>query len=305
MGTSSAAKLMEAPKLNLGRMPVLRAILERLAAECGELLGRLSNETMTFFVNQIEPGNSWDILESYEDSVGAIYHAVEWDSRFLIGLDRRFVFSTMEAAYGGDASEAPLDSDRPFSSLELRIAKDVFSTVIPRLEALFSNFTPVTFSFDKMATPLDFTILGPTDVPAVIVQLLFQVQDSGGRMFLLIPQAALYPIRRKLERETSAPPVVNDPHWTRKLKTGLSRTSVSLSAVLDGETMTLGEVASLKAGQILPLRSGPKSLVTLQSGEESLFMCQAGQSNGVFTLMVDAPVSEKDVWSELLNDIQA
>ncbi|MDZ4792428.1 MAG: hypothetical protein SGJ17_14700, partial [Hyphomicrobiales bacterium] len=178
--SGSAAKLLEAPKLSVGRMPVLRAIFERLAAESNELLARLCNESMTFFVNQIEPGQSWDILETYEDSVGAIYHAAEWDSRILIGLDRRFIFSIMEAAFGGDGSENALETSRAFSSLELRMVKEILNTLVPLLEAMFARVSPVTFDFEKLSTPLDFTVLGPSDVPAVQVQLLFQVQDGGG-----------------------------------------------------------------------------------------------------------------------------
>jgi hypothetical protein len=49
---------------------VLHTIFERVATSCGEHLRQYCAAPTTFFVNQVKTGNSWDILESYEDAVG-------------------------------------------------------------------------------------------------------------------------------------------------------------------------------------------------------------------------------------------
>ena len=99
-------KLLETPKLALDRLPVLTNILERLVATCAERFREYCTIPCSFFVNQLEAGNSWDVLESYEDSIAAIYYARAWDAQVLVGLDRRFIFSLIDAAYGGDGSDA-------------------------------------------------------------------------------------------------------------------------------------------------------------------------------------------------------
>jgi hypothetical protein len=58
--------------------------------------------------------------------------------------------------------------------------------------------TQVSFKLDRLETGVEFTILGPNDMPVVAAQILFQVMDNGGRMFIFVPQAALYPLRKKL-----------------------------------------------------------------------------------------------------------
>src|SRR5688572_33193103 len=84
-------KLLEPPKLSIDRLPVLHTIFERVATICSEHLRQYCAAPTTFFVNQVKTGNSWDILESYEDGVAVVYYIPEWDANVLIWVDRTFV----------------------------------------------------------------------------------------------------------------------------------------------------------------------------------------------------------------------
>src|SRR5262245_15448585 len=133
----TAEKLLETPKLAVDRLPVLPLIFERFGTACTEGLRELCAEPTTFFINQIESSNSWDVLESYEDSAAAIFYSPEWDTRILIGLDRRCIFSMMEAMYGGDGKEMPYEGERPFSTLETRVARTTAEIAAKALQTSF------------------------------------------------------------------------------------------------------------------------------------------------------------------------
>jgi flagellar motor switch protein FliM len=216
-------KLLETPKLALDRLPVLTNLLERLVAACAERFRDYCTIPCSFFVNQLEAGSSWDVLESYEDSVAAIYYARTWDTQVLVGLDRRFIFSLIDAAYGGDGSTQPFETDRPFTPLEIRLARSVFNIVTPAFEELLQPVTPVSFELEKVESKLDFQILGPSEIPVVVVQILFQVLDNGGRMFMIIPQSALHPIRKRLERGRSFESMTSTPIGRARCRTDLYR----------------------------------------------------------------------------------
>lgn len=297
----AAEKLLEPPKLVVDRLPVLAAIFERLAATCADGLRDFCAPPSTFMVNAVSSGSSWDTLESYEDSIAAIYYVPEWDVRVLIGLDRRFIFGLVDAMYGSDGSEAAYEVKRPFSSLEVRIAREVFEIAMPALKSLFSTICGVTFQLDKIHTALEFQTLGQHDVPVVVAQLVFQVMDAGGRMFIIIPQSALLPIRKKLESEHTPEVKREDPEWSRQLREGVARTKVTLNAILEVQPMTLHEVSNLQVGQIMKLRATRQSLVTLECEGQPLFLCKLGQSKGFFTLIVDSTVEvNKGVIGDLL-----
>ncbi len=180
-----------------------------------------------------KPATSWDVLESYEDSIAAIYYSREWDAKVVLGLDRRFIFSLTDAAFGGDGSMPPFESDRPFTSLECRLARSVFNIVIPEFEDLLQPITSVTFDFEKLETKLDFQILGQTDIPVVVIQILFQILDNGGRMFMIIPQSALYPIRKLLERSRALEGHHVDPDWAKRMQDGIASANMVLHGTLE------------------------------------------------------------------------
>lgn len=298
-------KLLEPPKLEVERLHVLKGVLERLVTTCAERFREYCNVPSSFFVNQIESGNSWDVLESYEDSIAGIYYSRQWDSKIVVGLDRRFIFSLTDAAFGGDGTMPPFESDRPFTALESRLARSVLSIVIPEFEELMNSISPVSFELEKLESKLDFQILGQTDVPVVSVQILFQILDNGGRMFMIIPQSALYPIRRQLERSRALDQQNADPEWQKKMRDGIASASMVLNGVLEGPQMTLGDIANLEPGQILRLEADMKSLIGLECQDERLFWCRLAQSKNHFALVVEQPIDkQKEFVSDLIGGQQ-
>ncbi len=286
--------LLEPPKLAIDKLPVLHTIFERVATLCSEKLRPFCTAPTTFFVNQVKTDNAWDVLENYEDAIAATFYVPEWDSSILIGVDRKFVFSLIEACYGSDGTEKPYESDRPFSNFEARFMKHVLLAAAGALEACFETVTQVSFKLDRLETSIEFTILGPTDFPVVTAQILFQVMDGGGRMFALIPQSALYPIRKKLAREHQPVSQSNDPRWAQRMQRGISQTEIALEAVLETRTMTLGEIKGLHVGQLIQLRAHTRDLIAIQSGGERLFRAKLAQSNGKFLFIIETIENTKD-----------
>ena len=292
--------LLETPKLAIDKLPVLHAIFERVATSCTESLRQICSAPATFFVNQVKPGDAWDILESYEDSIAATFYVPEWDATILIGLDRKFVFSLIEASFGSDGTDLPYESDRPFSSFEARFAKQILGIAGAALEQCFEVVTQVSFKLDRLETSVEFTILGPNDVPIVAAQILFQVMDNGGRMYILIPQSALYPLRKKLAREHQPVSPTNDPRWTQQMQRGISRTEVTLQAILETRIMLLGDVSQFRVGQLLPLRAHTQDLIAIQSGSEQLYRAKLGQSNGKFLFVIETVNNMKETAIEYI-----
>jgi len=304
-GQPGTDKLLEPPKLEVDRLHVLKGVLERLVTTLAERFRDYCNVPSSFFVNQMESGNSWDVLESYEDSIAGVYYSRQWDSKIVVGLDRRFIFSLTDAAFGGDGSMPPFETDRPFTSLEARLARSVFAMVVPTLEELLAPIASVEFELEKLETKLDFQVLGQTDVPVIAVQILFQILDNGGRMFMIIPQSALYPIRKLLERQRALDGTSVDPEWQKKMQDGLASADMMLKGVLEGPTLTLGEIAALEPGHILRLDADPKSPVALECQDERVFWCRLAQSKSHFALVVEQPIDrEKELVSDLIGTSQ-
>jgi flagellar motor switch protein FliM len=301
-GTAQAAAraLIEAPKLALDRAPVLQGIFERLAGMCGEGLRALCTPACTFMLNGLSTGNTWDLVEPYEDGLGGIYYAREWDARIIIGCDRRFVFSLVDAMFGGDGTETPYEGDRAYSTIEIRSMKEALGLAAGALQTLFAPVAQTSFVLERVETKLDFSTLGVDDAPAVMSQFIVQVLDGGGQLFVLIPQAALAPFRKRFERERPPESAHHDPIWSRQIQTEIGRAEVQLFATMEGPSIALDTIAGFRIGQILKLDVTPDSLVTLEGEGQALFRCRLGQSRGMFTVRVEASVDEQQL---LLSEI--
>lgn len=277
----------ETPKLALDRAPVLQGVFERLAGKCGEGVRGLLAPRCTFMLDGLITGTTWDLIETYEDGFGSVYYSPEWDARILIGCDRRLVFSFVEAMFGGDGAEHGFESSRSFSSIEIRAIKEIINVAAGGLQTLLAPIEHTTLGFERAEAKLDFSTLGLPDAPAIMAQLVAQVFDGGGRIFVLIPQSALVPFRKRLEQRRPPDQPHRDPQWARQLLAEVGRADIRLDAVIAGPEMSLAQLAALRVGHLMKLNIATDGLLNLVSGEKTLFHCKLGQSRGKFTVRIE------------------
>ena len=288
-GPSNPAEIFEAPKLSVEKLPQLRALFERLAGTCVEDLKDLVTAPMACFLNQVEAKDSWDAVDGFENCLAAIFYSGEWDSQILIAMERRLLHSLVDIMYGGDGADTSTEG-RALSKLELDLAKELFVKAATSVSNAFKPLALVSFSYEKIETEIEFTILGPQNIPCVFAQLLFQVLDSGGRMFILLPHSALLPLRKKMERGTLRESQAEDPAWTRQLQSRVAASNVKLRALVDAAPSTLQAVSRMHVGQVLELDNLADPLITLESEGAPMFKCSLGQLDGYLSVKIDKPI---------------
>lgn len=286
--------LLDAGGLSLDRMPMLSIIFDRLATACADNLKHLAVSPIFYSLSSVETEAFGDLLEPYEaNAVAGIFYSPQWDSHILVGLDRDFVFTMVEVLLGADGSEPPVEDARNFSSIELRIAQMTLEQVGKALESAFALVSQTTLKLERTETRMDFAIIGRRSNKAVAAKFLLQALNRGGEMFLIIPQSVLNPMRQSLSKVLTGESTVRDPRWERQIAAEVKKTEVTLRAVLEERTLTLGEIADLRIGQVLPLDATPKSRVKLEGQDQPLFWCEVGQANGAYVLRIDEVINQE------------
>ncbi|WP_349368583.1 FliM/FliN family flagellar motor switch protein [Salinarimonas sp.] len=286
-------RLLDAAGITLDRLPMLNVIFDRVATYCADGLRHMSASPSYFSVSNIESGRIGDILEDYDaNAIAAMYHAVDWDTRILVGFDRDFVFTMIEVLFGSDGSEPPVDDERGFSNIEMRVAQALFDEAGKAVQQAFGPISKTALNLERIETRMDFAIIGRRNNLAVVAKLLIQALGRGGEMFVIIPQSALSPMRQSLAHVVSTDVATADPRWSKQMQSEVSRTTVSLEAVLEERTVDLGDVAGLQVGQVLELQATPATLVRLECNGQALFRCRLGQSQGAYMLQVEDVIDE-------------
>jgi flagellar motor switch protein FliM len=292
--------LLEQAGLSLERLPMLQVIFDRVATQCSEGLRQVSTTPAYLQLDEVATGRLGDILDEFGAGLTTVYHSPELDSQVLIGVDRAFLFTLVEAMFGGDGSEPPCKDDRPLSTIETRVAQLICEQAANALHSAFAPVAPATFKFERVETRMDFAVVGRRNNHAVVARVRLHAIERTGRLFIVIPQAALNPIRQNLARDVAAEVSQRDPRWVKQLESEVGRTAVSLRAVIDEPGLTLGDVAALKVGEVLKLRATPRSPIKLEAQDQSLFMCQLGQADGFYTVRVESRIDQKQ---ELLDGL--
>jgi len=294
-------RLLDAAGLSLDRLPMLHVIFDRMTTFCADHLRHLAASPMYYSLSEIESGRIGDVLEMYEaNAIAGIFHVPEWDSHVLVGFDRDFIFTMVEVLLGSDGSEPPVDEERGFSNIELRLAQAIFEQMGKALQASFALVVDTPFKFERLETRMDFAVIGRRNNQSVVAKFLLQALNRGGEMFVIIPQSVLNPMRQTLGRVLSGDASTRDPRWAKQIANEVKRTEVTLKAVLEERHLTLGEISDLKVGQVLELQATPRSRVKLEGNNQGLFWCHVGKAEGSYVLRVDEFIDQEQ---EFIDDV--
>jgi flagellar motor switch protein FliM len=209
-----------------------------------------------------------------------------------VGFDRDFIFTMVEVLFGADGAEQPVEDERSFSAIELRIAQMLFEQVGRALEASFALVSRTPFILERTETRMEFAVIGRRSNKSVQAKFLLQALNRGGEMFIIIPQTVLNPLRPSLAKVLTGASTARDPRWAHQIAAEVQRTAVTLRAVLEERHLTLGEIAGLKVGQVLTLDATPTTRIKLEGNDKPLFWCQAGQSQGAYVLRIEDTISQ-------------
>lgn len=295
--------LLDAANLSTDQLPMLPVVFDRVGSNLADRLRTLASALPHFSLHGIESARIGDALDAYEmRAIVGIMHVPSWDNRVIVGFDRDFVYTMVEMLFGGDGSEPPLEDERNLSSIEVHVAQFLFEQAALALQSAFAVVANARFRYERSETRMDFASAGRRNNPAVVARFIMQAINRGGEMFVIIPQAALSPLRQALSRIVSRESASPDPAWVRQISEEVHRTNVSIRAVLESHDYTLGDIADLMVGQTLKLQATPRSRVKVESNEQPLFWSFLGQSEGFHSLCIDESIDQEQ---EFMNDVLA
>jgi flagellar motor switch protein FliM len=295
--------LLKASNLAIDQLPLLPVIFDRVGAHLAERLRTLSAALPHVTVNDLYTARIGDTLDAYDmRAVTGLFYAAGWDAPVIVGFDRDFVFSIVEMLLGGDGSEPPLEEERNLSTVEVQIAQFIFEELGTALQAAFASVSSPRFRLERTETRLDFAGAGRRNHQAVIAKFILQAINRGGEMFIIIPQSALSPLRHALARVAPVDRGPADLAWARQMTEEVQRAAVTIRAVAETRELTLGDVASLKVGQIVKLQATANSRIQVESAEQPLFWAYLGQNDGYYTLCIDESFDQQ---REFINDVLA
>lgn len=290
-------------RLRPERLAQLGAVFERIVARSAHELGDFFAAPVQLGLGEILVGTA-DIFLAERHGAGAVavFRGDGGSAPILIGADGAGIDMIIEAGFGADGSEPVENSSRPLSKIELRIASAVFQRVVRPVHDASAEKNAAPPALDRIECLSDQPTLVRRKDEWLIARLEFDALERSGELFILMPIATAGALRDTSEDAPSSS-TNSDPGWSTRIQQELTRTDVTLRAILDEREFTLGEITEFKPGDMLPLRATPQSQVKLVSNEQPLLWCELGQADGTYTLRVQDFISaEQDLIDAILSE---
>jgi flagellar motor switch protein FliM len=199
-------------------------------------------------------------------------------------IDPDAVAVLVSALFGGDPALPVVPIDRSFSPTEIEVAGIAFQEAAASVNGWGARALDIRFPLPLGITGDDLKRKVLRDGPAVRLVFTLSLGDSTGCLNLLMPQRLLMH-RAGAGGQGSMP----ETDWRTQLNAEVMRSTVTLEAMLPLGRMTLGEIASLRTGQVIALQPTAQSETRLSTRDKTLFICEFGKLGQNYTVRVRHP----------------
>lgn len=283
----------------VGRLPVLRAILDDSATRFEKALSETTGADVDFQVKDVlalRVGDAKDV----NAAVASVFQAPELRCKVAVGINADVALMLIDLLFGASVSIPFTQHDRGLTKVESRAVEYAITSLIDSFQASFSKVVDVSFKLESTEQALDWLTLAGKGAAIVVCKFILQAQGRQGEAVLAIPRIALDPYNDVLARAPNANGNIEDAAWAQNLRDQVVRATVRVSAIMEKRGLTLGDVARFHVGQVIALPFSPTSLIPLKNGSRSLFNCELGQKEGFYTLRIEEKI---DGEQEFINRI--
>lgn len=262
------------------KLPMLDVVLDRFIRSLSTSLRNFTSENTEVSIERVSSTRFSDFIQTLPlPALIGVVHIPEWDNYCLVTADSPLIYSIVDALLGGSRSGQPTRIEgRVFTTIETGLIAKMLRIVVEELGHAFAPLAKVQFILDRVETnPRFASVARPTNIAAVATMRV-AMDDRGGRLSLLLPYATIEPIRELLLQRFMGEKFGRDSIWENHLARELRRTKLDVDAVLDEQTMTLGEVLDFRVGQTLALSIGKDDPIELRCGDVHIADAVIGRS---------------------------
>lgn len=199
------------------------------------------------------------------------------------------VFSLVDQFFGGTGRPMRVRTSSDFSPTEARFMDRLSASLMPDVSASWQSALIIQAQLLERHSDFRFVDDVPDNDTLMATRFSVQIGSHEASLWLLVPWAAIDPIRDSLGGVMRASRLEHDAQWKAGLLAGLEDSPLDLVAVLARTTINLNRVSRFRVGDILPIDS-PGS-VTLNIEGLPLLSGSFGTHQGQMAVKVDATFS--------------
>lgn len=291
---SGIRAIIDSALVSYERLPMLEVVFDRLVRMMSTSLRNFTSDNVEVSLDSITSTRFGDYLNSIPlPAMLSVFKAEEWDNYGLLTVDSALIYSIVDVLLGGRRGTAAMRIEgRPYTTIERNLVERLVTVVLNDLSGAFDPLSPVEFKFERLEiNPRFATIARPANA-AIVARLRIDMEDRGGRLELLFPNATLEPVRELLLQMFMGEKFGRDSIWESHLAGELWHTNVDIKAILDTFEHSLKDVLNWKVGTRLPLNATSESKIELMCGDLPMFSGAMGRKAGNIAVRIEEKIEK-------------
>jgi flagellar motor switch protein FliM len=201
----------------------------------------------------------------------------------MMTADADAIAVVLNALFGGDPDLPVARINRALSPTEVTIAGMIFSRLAETVNGSGPRAFNLRFPLPRPVSGAEVAKQVVRDGPAARVD--FAVFNNAGRgsISLVMPQRVLLTHRGDAVASSA------NADFGAKFGEEVMRSAVRLEATMPLTRLTLGQIASLREGQVIPIDAAAQSSARLSARNNTLFVCEFGKLGQNYTVRVNRP----------------
>jgi flagellar motor switch protein FliM len=241
-------------KIIRGRLPTLDIInqmFSRLFRNTFSTLMRRSADVSTVSTDTVKFG---EFLRSLPvPSSLHIFRMEPLRGHGLMIIESKLVFAIVDTFFGGSGAQEAKITGRDFSSIEIRMTKNVVLNALEDWEKAWKPVHPVSTNYVRSEVNPQFAaIVPPTDIVLVIL-FEIEMETISGSITICLPYAAIEPVIPKLKAQFQSEEMEVDQVWVRRLRSELMSTEAKIVVELGTKEVHPDQILKWKPGDTLML----------------------------------------------------
>ena len=265
-----------------GRLPGLDLIVERfgkgLRASLGTFFGQLPNVA----VGALELIKFGTFMGKLPQPVSLqLFRMAPLRGQGMFVAAPSLVGALLQVFFGGKPSRKTPVAAREYSAIELRVLERLAARVLQDFQEAWRPVAPLEFAFQRSESNPRFAVIAAAPDLSLVLEMRVEVEGTDDAAFsLLIPNAALDPIRQRFQMTLDEAPDGPRASWNERWRQLIAGAELEVKAELGTRELPLRQVLALKAGDLVPLGTGRDGPVLVRIEGRPRFSAAPGVSGG-------------------------
>lgn len=301
-GGSALHRIANGAAVNHAKSPILGVVFDRLVRQ---FAGSLRTLTGSGAELTLEPARSVRFDQYLEDMprpcLIAVAKAPNLNGPIMLTLDAQLILAIVDILLGGRRCNQEAFDNRPFSSIERRLAEKLMGVVLEDLADAFAPLIPVSFELERLETEPQFAIIARGSNPCLQVGFDVELEGRRGVVEVLIPHATLEPVRNKLTQLFFDENPTHDPDWRQHISRELGYTQVRLQVTLAERRLPVETVLAWGPGTLIPLDLAPGDDALITCDDVPMFRGSVGQAEGRRAVEITETINAEEAKCDVLS----